>query len=80
LPWQGASVPFFTDSYAVRSYYITGFGMVTPGWTKTPESIAAVRKGYAECRRIAPLMGLRPQIDGAKVGLLNASTEPAIAE
>jgi alpha-galactosidase len=49
-------VPFFKDSYAVRSYYITGFGMVTPGWTKTPESIAAVRKGYAECRRIAPLM------------------------
>jgi alpha-galactosidase len=49
-------VPFFKDSYAVRSYYITGFGMVTPGWTKTPESIAAVRKGYADCRRIAPLM------------------------
>ncbi|MFN9915951.1 MAG: hypothetical protein ACK53L_25395, partial [Pirellulaceae bacterium] len=24
--------------------------------TKTPGSIAAVRKGYAECRRIAPLM------------------------
>ena len=28
LPWQGAGVPFFTDRYAVRSYYITGFGMV----------------------------------------------------
>ena len=56
LPWQGAGVPFFKDSYAVRSYYITGFGMITPGWTRTPESIAAVRKGYTECRRIAPLM------------------------
>jgi alpha-galactosidase len=55
LPWQGAGV-HFTDSYSVRSYYLTGFGMIIPGWTKTPESIAAVRKGYAECRRIAPLM------------------------
>ncbi|MEI6873259.1 MAG: alpha-galactosidase, partial [Verrucomicrobiota bacterium] len=45
LPWQGAGV-HFTDSYSVRSYYLTGFGMIVPGWTKTPESIAAVRKGY----------------------------------
>jgi alpha-galactosidase len=56
LPWQGAGV-HFTDNYSVRSYYLTGFGMIIPGgWKKTPESIAAVRKGYAECRRIAPLM------------------------
>jgi len=56
LPWQGAGV-HFTDSYSVRSYYLTGFGMIIPGgWKKTAESIAAVRKGYAECRRIAPLM------------------------
>lgn len=56
LPWQGAGV-HFTDSYSVRSYYLTGFGMIIPGgWRKTPEDIAAVRKGYAECRRIAPLM------------------------
>jgi alpha-galactosidase len=56
LPWQGAGV-HFTDSYSVRSYYLTGFGMIIPGgWKKTAESIAAVQKGYAECRRIAPLI------------------------
>jgi alpha-galactosidase len=56
LPWQGAGV-HFTDSYSVRSYFLTGFGMIIPGgWKKTEESIAAVRKGYADCRRIAPLM------------------------
>jgi alpha-galactosidase len=56
LPWQGAGVPF-TDSYSVRSYYLTGFGMIIPGgWRKTAEDIVAVQKGYAECRRIAPLM------------------------
>lgn len=56
LPWQGAG-DHFTDSYSVRSYYLTGFGMIIPGgWKKTAESIAAVQKGYAECRRIAPLM------------------------
>ncbi len=56
LPWQGAGV-HFTDSYSVRSYYLTGFGMIIPGgWRKTAEGIAAVQKGYAECRRIAPLM------------------------
>jgi alpha-galactosidase len=53
LPWQGAGV-HFTDSYSVRSYYLTGFGMIIPnGWRKTAEDIAAVQKGYAECRRIA---------------------------
>jgi alpha-galactosidase len=47
----------FTDSYSVRSYFLTGFGMIIPGgWKKTAESVAAVRKGYAECRRIAPLI------------------------
>jgi alpha-galactosidase len=56
LPWQGAGV-HFTDSYSVRSYFLTGFGMIIPGgWRKTAESVAAVRKGHAECRRIAPLM------------------------
>ena len=56
LPWQGAGV-HFTDSYSVRSYYLTGFGMIIPGgWRKTAESIAGVQKGYAESRRIAPLM------------------------
>ena len=34
LPWQGVGVPFFTDAYAVRSYYVTGFGMISAGdWT-----------------------------------------------
>jgi len=56
LPWQGAGV-HFTDNYSVRSYFLTGFGMIIPGgWKKTEESIAAVRKGYADCRRIASLM------------------------
>jgi alpha-galactosidase len=56
LPWQGAGV-HFTHSYSVRSYYLTGFGMIIPGgWRKTAEDIAAVQKGYSECRRIAPLM------------------------
>jgi alpha-galactosidase len=56
LPWQGAGA-HSTDSYSVRSYYLTGFGMIIPGgWRKSVESIAAVRNGYAECRRIAPLM------------------------
>lgn len=56
LPWQGAGV-HFTDNYSVRSYFLAGFGMIIPGgWKKTEESIAAVRKGYADCRRIAPLM------------------------
>ena len=56
LPWQGAGVPF-THSYSVRSYYLTGFGMIIPGgWRKTAEDIAAVQNGYAECRRIAPIM------------------------
>ena len=55
-PGQGAGV-HFTDSYSVRSSYLTGFGMIIPGgWRKTAEGIAAVQKGYAECRRIAALM------------------------
>ena len=45
----------------------------TAGWTAVPVAAEIIR-------RIAPLMGLRPQIDGAKVGLLNAATEPAVAE
>ncbi len=57
LPWQGTGVPFFSDRYAVRSYYITGFGMVPAGnWTKNEQKRADTIRGYAECRRIAPLM------------------------
>jgi alpha-galactosidase len=57
LPWQGAGVPFFLDSYSVRSYYLTGFGMVQgDGWSKSESKRADVKRGYEECRRVAPLM------------------------
>ena len=57
LPWQGAGVPFFLDSYSVRSYYLTGFGMVqNEFWSKTESKRAAVKQAYAECREVAPLM------------------------
>lgn len=57
LPWQGAGVPFFTDPYAVRSYYMTGFGMVSAGdWTKDERKRAGTIRGYTEVRRIAPLL------------------------
>ncbi|MCX6901058.1 MAG: alpha-galactosidase [Verrucomicrobia bacterium] len=57
LPWQGAGVPFFLDSYSVRSYYLTGFGMVmNDQWSKLESKRADVKRGYEEVRRIAPLM------------------------
>jgi alpha-galactosidase len=57
LPWQGAGVPFFLDRYSVRSYYLTGFGMVQGApWSKNEQKRADVRRGYEEVRRIAPLM------------------------
>jgi alpha-galactosidase len=57
LPWQGVGVPFFTDNYAVRSYYVTGFGMVSAGdWTKDERQRAGTVRGYTEVRRIGPLM------------------------
>lgn len=57
LPWQGAGVPFFTDSYAVRSYYITGFGMISAGdWTKDARKRTDTIRGYTEARRIGPLL------------------------
>jgi len=57
LPWQGAGVPFFTDSYAVRSYYITGFGMISAGdWTKNEQKRTDTIRGYTEARRIGPLL------------------------
>ena len=57
LPWQGAGVPFFTDRYAVRSYYITGFGMIAAGdWTKNEQKRADTIRGYSEVRRISHLM------------------------
>ena len=57
LPWQGAGVPFFTDTYAVRSYYLTGFGMISAGdWTKNAQKRADTIRGYAEARLIGPLL------------------------
>lgn len=57
LPWQGAGVPFFTDSYAVRSYYITGFGMISAGdWTKNEQKRTDTIRGYTEARRIGPML------------------------
>lgn len=57
LPWQGAGVPNFLDRYSVRSYYLTGFGMLPGGeWTQSERKRADVRRGYEEARSIAPLL------------------------
>jgi len=57
LPWQGSGVPFFTERYAVRSYYLTGFGMIAGGdWTKDQQKRADTIRGYAEIGRISHLM------------------------
>lgn len=57
LPWQGAGVPFFLDSYSVRSYYLPGFTMVlNDSWSKSESSRTAVKRAYDECRQVARLM------------------------
>jgi alpha-galactosidase len=57
LPWQGAGVPFFLDRYSVRSYYLTGFGMIQGApWSTDEQKRADMKRGYDEVRRIAPLM------------------------
>ncbi|MEY2598707.1 MAG: hypothetical protein RLZZ142_966 [Verrucomicrobiota bacterium] len=57
LPWQGAGVPFLNDPYAVRSYYLAGFGMVSAGdWTQSDAARANTIRGYTEARRVAPLL------------------------
>ena len=57
LPWQGVGVPFFTDRYAVRSYYVTGFGMISAGdWTKDEHKRPGTIRGYTEARHIGPLL------------------------
>ena len=45
----------------------------TAGWTSVPVAAEIIR-------RIAPLMGLRPQIDGTKLSGLNSVSEPTVAE
>ena len=45
----------------------------TAGWTAVPVAAEIIR-------RIAPLMGLRPQIPDSKLSQLNAVSEPTVAE
>jgi alpha-galactosidase len=57
LPWNGAGVAFRYDSYSIRSVYLPRFGMVPTGnWAKSDEKRSAVRRGYEEANRVAPLM------------------------
>jgi alpha-galactosidase len=57
LPWQGTGVPYFTGSYAVRSYYLTQFGMISAGdWTKDERKRTDTIRGYTEAQRIGPLL------------------------
>lgn len=57
LPYQGASLGFKTDSYSVRSHYLTSFGIVLgEGWSKNAQKREGTVRGFTEIRRIAPLM------------------------
>ena len=57
LPYQGVSVGFKTDSYSVRSHYLTSFGIVLgEGWSKNAPKRMGTIRGYAEARRVAPLL------------------------
>jgi len=51
LPFQGTGC-YIYEPYALRSFYLPSFGM--GGLNK--QSLAAQKKAYAECARIAPLM------------------------
>ena len=51
LPFQGTGV-YSYDPYSYRSFYLPSFGM----GGLTPENVAAQKKAYDECRRIAPAM------------------------
>ena len=56
LPWYGSGV-YFTDSYAVRSFFMPGFDVIPPGnWAQSDKIRAEVKKAYEECSRVAPLM------------------------
>jgi len=56
LPWQGSGV-YFIDAYSVRSFLLPGFDVIPPGnWAQSDASRAAVKAGYDECRKVAPLM------------------------
>ena len=51
LPFQGTGC-YLYDSYSLRSFYLTSFGM----GGLAPENLLAQKQAYAECRRLAPLM------------------------
>ena len=55
LPFQGTAT-FGADLYTARSFYLPSFGISGRLWKKKPENIGAMRRAYAECRRIAPMM------------------------
>ncbi len=56
LPWYGSGV-YFTDTYAVRSFLMPGFGVVPPkDWEQSDQTRAVVKKAYDECREVASCM------------------------
>ncbi len=56
LPYYGSGC-YSTDNYWVRSFYLPGFGVVPPAnWAKDDAQREVVRRAYAECRQVAPLM------------------------
>jgi len=55
LPFQGTG-GFSAEPYVCRSFYLPSFGLTGRVWRDKPENTLAMRKAYAECRRIAPLM------------------------
>ena len=57
LPYQGVGARFLSDSYAVRSHYLTSFGIVWgEGWSKNAQKRTGTIRGYTEARRIGPLL------------------------
>lgn len=55
LPFQGTAT-FGADPYTARSFYLPSFGVRGKLWKGKPENLEAMRRAYAECRRIAPMM------------------------
>ena len=52
LPFHGSCVSK-ADPYEARSHYVPCFGVAA---AVTPETLAAVRRAYAECRKVAPFV------------------------
>ena len=51
LPFQGTGC-YLYDAYSFRSFYLTSFGM----GGLSPETLAAQKQAYSECKKIAPMM------------------------